>query len=67
MHETPEHPGLRRTMVQLLIVLGVFYVVWFVISYLSGGSLGSSLTAPLILLAPGAGIAVVRYKQFKHR
>ncbi|MFI2619523.1 hypothetical protein [Streptomyces sp. NPDC018584] len=67
MHETPEHPGLRRAMVQLLIVLVVLYLVWFAVSYLSGGSLGASLTAPLMLLAPGAGIAVIRYKQFKRR
>lgn len=67
MHETPERPGLRRAMYQLLVVLLVLYLVWFVISYLSGGSLEASLTAPLMLLAPGIGIAVVRYKQLKRR
>ncbi|MEU5583313.1 hypothetical protein ABZ791_37850 [Streptomyces huasconensis] len=67
MHDTSEQPGLRRAMVQLLIVLLALYLVWFVISYLTGGSLGASLTAPLMLLAPGAGIAVIRYKQFKQR
>lgn len=67
MHAPPEHPGLRRAMVQLLIVLFALYLVWFVISYVAGGSLGASLTAPLVLLVPGAGMAVIRYKQFKHR
>ncbi|MEU1155902.1 hypothetical protein ABZ369_23205 [Streptomyces sp. NPDC005918] len=52
-------------MTQLLVVLLVLCLVWFVVSYLSGGSLGASLAAPLILLAPGAGIAVIRYRQFK--
>lgn len=67
MHETPAHSGLRRAMVQLLIVLLALYLVWFVVSYLSGGSLGASLAAPLMLLVPGAGMAVIRYKKFKHR
>lgn len=60
-------------MVQLLIVLLALCLAWIVISYVAGGSLGASLTAPLVLLVllvllvPGAGMVVIRYKQVKHR
>ncbi|MEU6733428.1 hypothetical protein ABZ929_09500 [Streptomyces physcomitrii] len=65
MSEGEDVPTVRRAMLQIVVVFVILYAGCFAASYLSGGSLGTSLGAPLALAAPMAGIAFVRCRRLK--
>ncbi len=52
-------------MLQVFLAFALLYAIWFLVAVTTGGDILSSLSAPLILVPPGLGIAWVRYRNLK--